>query len=98
MNTRRSPRRASIGRCCPQVMPSNVIDLATVLLLYHRPTAREFRGAATVMEHVAAFPRHSRFAVCPVNTDFGFPPELAAIDVGAVVMHSSLFGAPPYEL
>jgi hypothetical protein len=79
-------------------MPPNVTDPATVMLLYHRPTTRGGQDVATIAEQVAAFPRHSRFAVCSVNTDFGFPSELAPIDVGAVVMHHSLLGAPPYKL
>ena len=69
-----------------------------VLLLYHRPAARWFRDAATIVEQVAAFVRHSSFVVHAVNTDLGFPPRLARIDVGAVVMHYSLFGSRPYAL
>ena len=71
---------------------------APVLLLYHRPGSLLFRDAATIVEQVAAFVRHSRFAVHALNTDLGFPARLAEIDVRAVVMHYSLFGSPPYKL
>jgi hypothetical protein len=69
-----------------------------VLLLYHRPAARWFHDAATIVEQIAAFVRHSSFAVHAVNTDPGFPPRLAGIDVGAVILHYSLFGSRPYRL
>jgi len=71
---------------------------SAVLLLYHRPAALWFRDAATIVEQIAAFVRHSSFAVHAVNTDLGFPPRLASIDVGAVVMHYSLFGSGQYKL
>jgi hypothetical protein len=79
-------------------MRNIVTEAASVLLLYHRPAMLGFRNAATIVEQVAAFPRSSRFALHAVNTDLGFPPGLAAMDVGAVVMQYSLFGSPPYKL
>lgn len=69
-----------------------------VLLLYHRPADLWFRDAATIVEQIAAFVRHSVFAVYAVNTDLGFPSRLADVDVAAVVMHYSLFGSHPYRL
>ena len=71
---------------------------SSVLLLYHRPASLWFRDAATIVEQVGAVVRHSRFAVHPFNTDLGFPTGLRGLDVGAVVMHYSLFGSQPYLL
>jgi hypothetical protein len=70
----------------------------TVILLYHRPTHRWYKEAATVREHISAFRRHSRFAVWEINTDYGFPPGLDAVRPGAVVLHYSLFGSGVYRL
>ncbi len=69
-----------------------------VVLLYHRPSSRWFPDASTVMEHVRAFPAHSRFPVHALNVDAGFPPQLAGVDPGAIVLHYSLFGSGKYLL
>ncbi|MHB8693433.1 MAG: hypothetical protein ACYDHH_19530 [Solirubrobacteraceae bacterium] len=68
-----------------------------ILLLYHHPMRK---NAPTVMEHVEAFPRHSRFNVWSVNTEFGCPRFLKfrELDFEIVVLHYSLFGAAPYRL
>jgi hypothetical protein len=69
-----------------------------VLLLYDRPPQRLFPDASTIMEHVRAFKRLSRFPVYELNVDEGFPRELTAIDPGAIVLHYSLFGSANYRL
>jgi hypothetical protein len=69
-----------------------------VLLLYHRPARPGYRDASTVMEHIRAFPAHSRFSITPLNTEFGFPRGLTAARPDAVVLHYSLFGSGSYKL
>lgn len=69
-----------------------------VVLLYHRPPARLYRDASTVMEHVHAFQRHSRFPVYALNVEYGFPRSLARVEPGAIVMHYSMFGSGVYQL
>src|SRR5215213_2913608 len=69
-----------------------------VLLVYHRPIAPWIRDASTVMEHVGAFARHSRHRVWEVNTDLGFPPGLAGLRFGAVIIHYCVFGMGGYRL
>src|SRR5689334_9778022 len=81
-----------------RVAPMTRTERGAVLVLYHRPALPGFRDASTIVEQVAALVRHSRFAACALNTDLGFPAVLRHLDVGAVVMHYSLFGAPPYKL
>ena len=66
-----------------------------VLLLYHHP---EGVNAATIMEHVEAFGKHSRFRVWNYNTDAGFPRALGDYRFGAIVLHYSLFGPLSYRL
>jgi hypothetical protein len=65
-----------------------------ILLLYHRPLEV---SASTIMEHVEAFERHSRFRVWKVNTALGPPQGLSSLDFATVVLHYSLFG-PEYHL
>ncbi len=66
-----------------------------ILVVYHRPdyklTPRPFTDASTVREHIHAFAAHSRFAVWEVNTDLGFPGQLAKVHPAAVFLHYSLF-------
>lgn len=69
-----------------------------VVLLYHRPPARLYRDASTVMEHVRAFRRHSHYPVFELNVEYGFPADLERVDPGAIVMHYSLFGSGIYRL
>lgn len=69
-----------------------------VLLLYNRPPLRLYRDASTVMEHVRAFARHSRFPVFEVNTEYGFPSGLRNVRPAAVILHYSLFGSGIYRL
>jgi hypothetical protein len=66
-----------------------------ILLLYHRYLSSD---AATVLENIRAFERHSRFPVVEVNTDAGFPPSLAGTRFSAVVLHYSLFSPRGYYL
>ncbi len=70
----------------------------SVVVVYHRPTHWWYKDASTVREHIHAFGRHSRFAVWEVNSDFGFPPALADVRPGAIVLHYSLFGSGEYRL
>jgi hypothetical protein len=70
----------------------------SVVLLYHRPTARWAKDAATVTDNIESFGRYSRFPVWAVNTDLGFPPRLRDLPVGAVVLHYSLFHGTGYML
>ena len=66
-----------------------------VLFLFHH-----FPGenAPTIMEHVEAFERHSRYPVFAVNVDCGFPRALRSLEFRAVVLHYSLFGGDYYFL
>lgn len=66
-----------------------------ILLLYHHPIEA---SAATIMEHVNAFVRHSRHRVDAVNTEFGLPEVIASRQYPVVVMHYSIFGTTPYQL
>ena len=65
-----------------------------VLLLYHHPLTP---NASTIMEHVDAFRRHSRFKVWSVNTELGFPEGLKSLQFQGILLHYSLFG-PRYEM
>ncbi len=66
-----------------------------ILLLYHHWLAA---NAPTIMEHVWAFDRYSRFKVWAVNTELGFPKGLADLDFRVIVLHYSLFGWWPFSL
>jgi hypothetical protein len=70
----------------------------TAILLYHRPAHWWFKDAPTFREHIHAFRRHSRFPVWEINTDFGFPEGLDAVEPGAILLHYSLFGSGNYML
>jgi len=65
-----------------------------ILLLYHHYL---FHNAPTIMDHVMAFQRHSRFNVWSVNTELGFPEGLKGLHFEIIVLHYSLFG-PSYLL
>jgi hypothetical protein len=66
-----------------------------ILLVYHHPVAPD---APTIMDHVDAFARHSRFRVWSINTEHGFPESLSRFDFTAIVLHYSLFGSAPFQL
>jgi len=66
-----------------------------ILLLYHHPI---LPSPPTIMEHVNAFERYSRFKVWKVNTEFGFPKVLDRLQFQIIVLHYSLFGSWPYRL
>jgi hypothetical protein len=68
------------------------------LLVYHRPIAPWIKDASTVMEHVRSFAAHSRHKIWEVNTDTGFPPELAELDFRAILIHYCVFGMGAYRL
>ncbi|OGP90883.1 MAG: hypothetical protein A2157_05410 [Deltaproteobacteria bacterium RBG_16_47_11] len=65
-----------------------------ILLLYHHPLAP---SASTIMEHVDAFGRYSRFKVWSINTELGFPEGLKTLSFQGILLHYSLFG-PRYEM
>jgi hypothetical protein len=71
------------------------IGVNGILLLYHHFLVS---NAPTIMEHVNAFERHSRFKVWKVNTELGFPPGLNNLDFQVIVLHYSLFGWSPHNL
>jgi hypothetical protein len=73
-------------------MQKNVNGL---LVLYHHPAVT---NASTIMEHVHAFEKHSRFRAWSFNTDVGFPASLRRLRFSAVVLHYSLFGPQNYPL
>jgi hypothetical protein len=66
-----------------------------ILLLYDHPLEP---NAPTIMEHVDAFARHSRFKTWCVNTGLGFPKSLSELDFTTIVLHYSLFGSLPFKL
>ena len=74
---------------------TNGAMIDAILLLYHRPVGP---FAATIVDHVNAFERHSRFKVVKVNTELGFPPGLENLRFTVVLLHYSLFGKVPYKL
>jgi hypothetical protein len=63
-----------------------------VLLLYRRPITKHFADAKTIDDHIAAFAKHSKYAIHSHNTDLGFPRGLRGVSFDAVVLHYSLFG------
>jgi hypothetical protein len=64
-----------------------------ILMLYHHWLAP---NAPTIMEHVGAFERYSRFKVWAVNTEMGYPGALDSLDFRIVVLHYSIFGWLPF--
>jgi hypothetical protein len=68
------------------------------LLLYHFPNAFWFKNAATIMDHVGAFERYSRFGIQTLNTDFALPRAIAELDFQLVIVHYSVMGAGEYAL
>jgi hypothetical protein len=66
-----------------------------ILLIYHHLLTQ---NAPTIMEHVDAFERHSRFKVWKVNTELGFPEGLRALEFRVILLHYSLFGWLPFSL
>lgn len=67
-------------------------DVNGVLLIFNHPLAK---NAPTIMEHVDALCRHSRFKVWKVNTELGFPKKLQKLQFQTIVLHYSLFGYRP---
>lgn len=66
-----------------------------ILLIYHHPLRSD---AATIMEHVTSFEKHSRFRVWKVNTALGFPKALRDLRFATIILHYSLFGWYPFAL
>lgn len=60
-----------------------------ILLLYHHYL---FHNAPTIMDHIKAFARHSKFKVWSINTELGFPEGLRKLRFQIIVLHYSLFG------
>ncbi len=65
------------------------------LLLYHHYIRNE---APTIMEHVNAFLRLSRFKTWGINVELGLPPGIRELRFRAIVMHYSMFGDYPFRL
>src|SRR5262245_8560914 len=65
------------------------------LILYYHMLAPY---AAMLMEHVHAFEQCSRFKTWAVNTEFGFPAALEALEFEAIILHYSLFAWVPFPL
>lgn len=89
----------------PALHPSTGVDvpgarpqLGGALLLYHLPTAFWYSDASTVMDHVRAFERYSRFGVRALNTDTALPSRIAELDFQLVIVHYSIFGPGTYAL
>jgi hypothetical protein len=79
-------------------VPNARRQVGGALLLYHVPTAFWFTGASTVMDHVRAFERYSRFGVHILNTDTALPSRIAKLDFELVIVHYSIFGPGAYLL
>lgn len=60
----------------------------SVLLIY-RHSFNE--NAPTIMEHVNAFDRYSKFKIWPVNIEHGFPRGLEKIKFSAIILHYSTY-------
>jgi hypothetical protein len=71
------------------------IPVNGILLLYHHWLAP---NAPTIMEHVSALERHSRFKVWSVNTELGFPEALNNLEFRIIVLHYSIFGWLPFSI
>jgi hypothetical protein len=71
------------------------INVNGILLLYHHLLAPD---AITIMDHINAFARCSRFKVWALNTELGFPSALDKMYFPIVVLHYSLFGYSPYHI
>ncbi len=54
------------------------------LMIYHHPL---LRNATTIMEHVNAFEKHSRFKIWSINTELGFPPALQNMRFKVILLH-----------
>lgn len=67
----------------------------SLLLIYHHAAAH---NAPTVMEHICAFERYSRFSVIKVNSSVAFDPVLQNLRFDQIVLHYSLFGTRHYPL
>jgi len=67
---------------------------ANLLIYFHWPTV----NAPTIMEHINAFKKYSKFYVHPVNVNYGFPKKLNKIKFNVITLHYSLFGIYPFKL
>jgi hypothetical protein len=63
-----------------------------ILLIYHH---RMMKNAPMILDHVHAFPMHSRFKTWLVNTEGGFPVALGHLRFRIILLHYSLFGYWP---
>ncbi|TAF65986.1 MAG: hypothetical protein EAZ55_07145 [Cytophagales bacterium] len=61
-----------------------------ILLLYDYQIL--FSNAATILENIEAFEKHSEFPVWKYNTQLGFPKGLEKLEFDVIVLHYSLFG------
>jgi hypothetical protein len=68
------------------------------LLLHYRPTAFWLTHYTTDLEHVSAFPRHSRFHIRTLNTDEPLPRRVAELDFELVIVHYTVPATGFYSL
>ena len=66
-----------------------------VLLIFRLPITS---FAATISEHVLAFPLYSNHDITLINVELGFPDKLSSKNFDTIVLHYSLFGTHPFRL
>lgn len=69
--------------------------ISGVLVIYRHPLGA---SEPTILEHVEAFEKYSRFPVWNVNTELGFPKVLGSLRFKCIVLHYSLFGSYPFGI
>ena len=72
-------------------MTGKVQPINAILLIYNHPIEV---NAATIMEHIHGFQRHSEYKVFLINSLMGFPPFLWQYEFSVIVLHYSLFSLP----
>jgi hypothetical protein len=60
-----------------------------ILLIYNHPATD---SAPTILEHVNAYSKYSKFKIWKINTEFGFPKNLKELEFSVIILHYSLFG------
>ena len=64
------------------------IFLDSFLLIYNLPVVA---SSPTTEEHINSFARHSKFKILSINTEFGFPKQIAKYTFRGFIFHHSLF-------
>lgn len=70
-------------------------NISSILFLYFHPLQKD---AITILDHVNAFKRYSKYPVIQVNIYLGFPKILNKYSFSVIVLHYSLFGSQPFKL